>query len=122
MKKNGFISISVLYSFFIVFILLTTIILTSYTKNNLLIGRTVLDIKESFINKKNDTTKIYYLIFNEDDNNYEYSNEINENYIYNATKSYCKNGSKIINLNNNYVIDGNGIDICYVYFDPIERG
>ena len=54
MKKNGFISISVIYSFFLIFMLLLVLIISSYVNNRYSLDIYKNDIKE-FINNK------YYL-------------------------------------------------------------
>ena len=44
-KKNGFIAISIIFSFFIVFLLILTINLTSYAQNRILMNQIKKDIK-----------------------------------------------------------------------------
>lgn len=65
-KKNGFISISVVYAFFVVFLLVLMTIITEYANNRLLMK----SVKDDIINELNDrTTKFLstYLIENMDE-------------------------------------------------------
>ncbi len=52
MKKNGFISMGLIYTFFLIFLTFLTFMITNYKNNNHLLDEYKIRIKESFINTK----------------------------------------------------------------------
>lgn len=48
-KKKGFIAISIIFSFFIVFLMLLTLNLTTYAQNRILMNQVKEDIKKELI-------------------------------------------------------------------------
>lgn len=48
-NKKGFIAISVIFSFFIVFLMLITLNLTSYAQNRILMNQIKIDIKNELV-------------------------------------------------------------------------
>ena len=50
MKKNGFISVAIIYSFFLIFLSFMTFLLNSYRQNSDLIASYQKRIKENFLN------------------------------------------------------------------------
>ena len=101
-NKKGFIAVSIIFSFFIVFLLLLTINLTAYAQNRILLNqvkkdiksKTLLDYKMSLcsIEKEmidDDNSKILRLTVNNtetsDDDKYSYSLD---NITYNETNTF----------------------------------
>ena len=106
MKKNGFISISIIYSFFIIFMLTLVLIMTSYVNTRIRLNIYKKDIKKSYSVKetilydkiiglntstiyKDDTKNIGYRYIGTDPNNYiSFNNE-----IWRIVGAICKNTS-----------------------------
>lgn len=101
-NKRGFIAVSIIFSFFIVFLLLLTINLTAYAQNRILLNqvkkdiksKTLLDYKMSLCSIEKemidaDNSKILRLTVNNtetsDDDKYSYSLD---NIIYNDTNTF----------------------------------
>lgn len=100
-NKKGFIAVSIIFSFFIVFLLLLTINLTAYAQNRILLNQVKKDIKSKTlldyqmslcsIEKEifDDNTKIMRLTVNNtetsDDDKYSYSLD---NITYNETNTF----------------------------------
>ena len=103
-RKNGFISISMIYSFFIIFLLLLSLIMTSYVNTRIRLNIYKKDIKKSYSIKetvlydkiiglnsstiyKDDTKNIGYRYIGTDPNNYiSFNNE-----IWRIVGAICKN-------------------------------
>ncbi len=128
MNKKGFISTSLVYSMFIVFILLTTLILALYTNNRNLLSKEKEEIKNVLNNKISlnvyDTIIInelsftiiensseVVLVFNDlineplDSWDFILSNEV-KNYDYLSYDEYVKHEKNILKLNQKYALKG----------------
>lgn len=88
-KKNGFISISIIYSFFIVFMLLLVLVMSTYVNN-----RTQSTIYKNDIKMKNTSTKKMQL------NDYIRANTNSGKGIYTVGQDYIYRGPSV----NNYVM------------------
>lgn len=101
-NKKGFIAVSIIFSFFIVFLLLLTINLTAYAQNRILLNQVKKDIKDKTLLKykmslcsiekemiDDNNTKIVRLTVNNtetsDDDKYSYSLD---NIIFNDTNTF----------------------------------
>lgn len=91
LNKKGVISISVIYSFFLIFCLLLVLILTTYTNNRINFKMLKNDIKERYISTvKSPTTTIGNIIdesfpsnktIDDESDTYYYNGDVNNNYI-----------------------------------------
>ena len=107
MKKNGFISTSLIYTFFIVFLLMMIFLLNSYSRVRFLLEEFKYDIKESFANESIADVNLYFVIYDSTTGGYEITNEMPSfGYSYDSEFSYCKNGSKITYINNHISVKG----------------
>ena len=117
MKKNGFVSTALIYTFFIIFLTLMVYLLNSYANKRILLNSYKEDIKKSFVKENKDVT-LYYMVWNRETLNYEINNTIPTlGYVYNSDLSYCSNGSIINYLDGNFTIDNTKEDMCFLYFD-----
>ena len=117
MKKNGFVSTSLIYTFFIIFLSMMVFLLNSYSRTRYLMDEIKHDIKSNFASLKNGDVNIYFMVYDNITKEYELnSNMPLAGYNYNPDFSYCKNGSTINFVNGNIVVEGIGKDACYAYF------
>lgn len=121
MKKNGFVSTSLIYTFFVIFLMLMIFLLNSYSSNRFLLENIKYDIKNSFAYLNSADINLYVYVWDKTTHEYElkenmpvFGFEMNENV------SYCKNGSTINYVNGNLVINASRKDSCYAYFDEVE--
>ena len=63
MKRNGFVSTALIYTFFIIFLTLMVYLLSSYANKRILLNSYKEDIKKSFINENIDVT-LFYMVWN----------------------------------------------------------
>lgn len=122
MKKNGFISTSLIYTFFILFLLLMLFLLNSYSSNRFLLDRYKYDIKNTFAEESGADINVYFLVYNDFSQDYELEDNMPAyGYNYESDYSYCKNGAAISYENDNVVVAAKRKDFCYAYFTPIDR-
>ena len=121
MKRNGFVSTALIYTFFIIFLTLMVYLLSSYASKRTLLNSYREDIKKSFVKENKDVT-LYYMVWNRETLSYELNNTIPTlGYIYNSNLSNCSNGSIINYLDGNFNIDNTKEDICFLYFDLEDK-
>ena len=121
MKKNGFVSTALIYTFFIIFLTLMVYLLNSYANKRILLNSYKEDIKKSFINENIDVT-LFYMVWNNETLTYEINNTMPTlGYIYNGDLSNCNNGSIINYLDGNFTIDNTKEDMCFLYFDLADK-
>ncbi len=121
MKKNGFISTTLIYTFFIIFLTLMLFLLNSYSRNRYLLSTYTYDIKNSFNNNSNKDLNIILRVWNENNKEYELVEELEDiEYVLEEDISYCKNGSEIQYINKELKINTDKKDTCYIYFKPKE--
>lgn len=122
--KKGFISISVVYTFLILFIFLMLAILASYMSRETLLSRLISQAKEVIhggISEEdvdpNIVVKVYVDgVYSKLFPSYDY-------YSYNATTSYCTNGARLAFSYNDWsatIENINGRSTCVVNFDSGE--
>lgn len=126
MKKNGFVSTTLIYTFFIIFLTLMIFLLNSYSRNRYLLSTYKYDIKKSFAenngaNSKSDL-EVYFMVWNKESLEYELANDLPEGYTLEKELSSCKNGSTIDFVDNKVAITSQGKDTCYLYFKPLDEG
>lgn len=122
MKKNGFISTSLIYTFFILFLLLMIFLLNSYSSIRFLLERYKYDIKDSFAEASLADINLFLMVWNENTQEYEINDEIPVfGYYYEPNYSYCKNGSTISYVNGSVSITASRRDTCYAYFRAAEK-
>ena len=125
MNKKGFLSTSMVYSFFLVFLLMLLFIVASMINNRILVSRIVLDIKEdiygndiaSFIKDNASDTE---LIYKEEIDSYRYVGANPNNYVcFGSNISPCPSDNlyRIIGIINNQVkiIKVNSINVTTNY-------
>ena len=121
MKRNGFVSTALIYTFFIIFLTLMVYLLSSYANKRILLNSYKEDIKKSFINENIDVT-LFYMVWNNETLTYEINNTMPTlGYIYNGDLSNCNNGSIINYLDGNFTIDNTKEDMCFLYFDSEDK-
>jgi len=122
MKKNGFISTSLIYTFFIVFLLLMVYLLNSYSRVRFLLEEYRYDIKNSFAEVSGADINLYFMAWDETTKEYELTDEMPSfGYVYEPNFSYCKNGSTMSYANGNISVTANRKDSCYAYFKEAEK-
>ncbi|MBE6156994.1 MAG: hypothetical protein E7161_04565 [Firmicutes bacterium] len=122
MKKNGFISTSLIYTFFILVLLLMLFLLNSYSSVRFLMEQYKYDIKNSFAAESVADINLYFMVWDESSNEYELQKEMPEiGYNFEEDYSYCKNGSRISYSNGNISVAASRSDSCYAYFTAAEK-
>ena len=125
MKKNGFISTSLIYTFFVLFLLLMLFLINSYSSKRFLLDRYKYDVKNKMLEDSAADINIYFMVYDEDSKEYELRYEIpekSEGYHFDIELSYCKKTPK---SNIGYYLTENEIkvsgikqkDFCYIYFN-----
>ena len=121
MKKNGFVSTSIIYTFFVIFLLLMMFLLNNYSRIRFLLDEYKYDIKNSFALESLADINLFFMVYNEMHGDYELVDNLPLiGYTYNEEFSYCKNGSEIIYNNGNISIASSRRDSCYAYFTKNE--
>lgn len=100
-KKNGFISMSLVYSFFVVFIAISISLLSVYTTNLSLVRNINREIKDDLITRGNDSLIVFYNLI--PDGSFEQMTSVNMGGTWSesntgsdtwtTTKCYCSYGS-----------------------------
>lgn len=117
MKKNGFISTSLIYTFFILFLLLMLFLLNSYSRNRFLLEQYKSEIKESLFELSRADINLFVMIWNKNTHDYELRSNIPLfGYEYEEEFSYCKNNSILEFRDGAIRLTAEGKDICYAYF------
>lgn len=122
MKKNGFISTTLIYTFFIIFLLLMILVLNSYSSKRFLLEKYIFDIRSSFIEKAGADIDLYIMVFDISSQEYEIKKDVPLfGYKFNSTLSFCKNNSNISFENDKVIVKAKKKDICYAYFDEMNQ-
>lgn len=127
MKKNGFVSTSLIYTFFVIFLLLMVFLLHSYSRIRFLLEDYRYDIKDSFASADGADINLYIMVWNRVTQEYELTDTLPP-YGYKFIDgsegkigSYCKNGSTITYQNGNVSVSANRKDYCYAYFEEVDK-
>lgn len=122
MKKKGFVSTSLIYTFFIIFLLLMLFLLNSYSRIRFLLEDYKIDIKESFAELNSADINLYFYVWDNKTQEYELVNSMPTfGYSFESEFSYCKNGSTIVYQNGNISVTAKRKDSCYAYFKEMEK-
>ncbi len=127
MKKNGFISTTLIYTFFIIFLLLMLFLLNSYSRVRYLLGEIKYDIKNNFSEITMADINLNIFIWNSRSGDFELTKDVPvSGYLFEQTYSYCRNGGKVDGAqvsfeNGDVVISSKGRDFCYAYFSEAAR-
>lgn len=122
MKKNGFVSTSIIYTFFVIFLILMLFLLNSYSRVRFLLEDYKYDIKNNFAHLSTADVNLYFLTWDVNRQEYEYVDEMPTfGYEYESEFSYCKNGSNIAYQNGNVSVTVNKKDTCYAYFKEKDK-
>lgn len=122
MNKKGFISTSLIYTFFIVFLSLMLFLLNSYSRIRFLLEEYRYDIKNSFAEEAGADINLYFMVWDSKTGEYEVRSEMPPfGYAYEQEFSYCKNGSTIANINDSISITATKKDYCYAYYREMEK-
>ena len=117
MKKNGFVSTTLIYTFFILFLVLMVFLLNNYSSTRFLVDKYRYDIEEELYELSNADINLYVFIWDNTDKEYKYVDDIpSSGYNFESNKSYCKNSSTIDYSNGEIAISAKHRDFCYVYF------
>ncbi len=123
MKKNGFISTTLIYTFFVVFLLLMVFLLNNYSRTRFLLDEYRYDIKNSFKDNNASDVGVFIKVLNGED--YEERGEVpGLGYYLDEEASYCspegENAGTIAYKNGNLIIDAKGKTTCYAYFKKYD--
>lgn len=119
MKKNGFVSTTLIYTFFILFLALMIFLLGSYSHNRHLLTSYKNDIKLSFSERSGQDINAYFMIYNEKTEGYDLKKNVpSDDYIFVENMSSCNNGATITYENGKYKISAAKTDDCYLFFKP----
>ena len=122
MKKNGFISTSIIYTFFVIFLLLMIFLLNSYSRTRYLLEEFKYEIKSSFSEIGGADINLYFMVWNQETNEYEINDSMPYfGYEYESNFSYCKNGSSLDYNGGNISITASRKDSCYAYFKEADK-
>ena len=122
MKKNGFVSTTVIYTFFIIFLMLMLFLLNSYTRVRFLLEEFKRDIKEDIANESLADINLYIMVWDPVTNEYKIKESVPTiGYVYEPKFSYCKNSSSLSYINGNISVTAQRRDSCYVYFKEAEQ-
>lgn len=125
MNKKGFISTALIYTFFIIFMILMVFLISNYSSTKFLTDKYHYDIQEELYELSNMDINLNVYVWNNTSKEYDYVDEIPTNRNYNSQASYCKNGSKIELTNEiengvsvpKISISATAKDYCYIYFE-----
>ena len=118
MKKNGFISTSLIYTFFIIFLTLLVFVISSYSKTRFLLNEYKDKIKEEFSDINTLDVNLYFKVWNEETKEYEIEyNMPKEGYVFDNNLSYCEKGSTLSMEDGRVIVDTIKKDRCYAYFN-----
>ncbi len=118
MKKNGFVSTTLIYTFFIIFLALMIFLINSYSKNRFMLNEYKDKIKDSYFTSDNLDLNLYFMVYNEVTKEYELEyNMPKQGYVYKEDYSYCKNGSQIVMEDGKIKVKTSKKDSCYAYFE-----
>ena len=119
MKKNGFVSTTLIYTFFIIFLALMIFLLGSYSHNRHLLSTYKSDIKLSFAERSGQDINIYFMVYNDRTEGYDLKeNAPSGDYGVVESISSCNNGATITFENGKYKISATKTDDCYIFFKP----
>ena len=122
MKKNGFVSTSLIYTFFVVFLLLMLFLLNSYSRIRFLLEDYKYDIKNSFLDMDGADINLIIKVWNNTTNEYETVDEMPLfGYTFESEFSYCRNGSILTYENGNISVTATRRDFCYAYFKEAPK-
>ena len=120
MKKNGFVSTTLIYTFFILFLALMIFLLGSYSHNRHILNSYKTDIKVSLLENSGQDIKVYFMVYNEVTEGYDLKKSVpnKDEYALVENMSNCNNGSTITFENGKYKIAAAKTDDCYLFFKP----
>ncbi len=122
MKKNGFISTTLIYTFFIIFLSMMVFLLSSYSKDRNLLSEFKNDIKNSFAEASRADLNLYIYVWNAQTEEFEMRESVpSQGYFFEPAYSYCQKGSTISYNNGNLSINATQKDSCYAYFRAGEK-
>ncbi len=122
MKKNGFVSTTLIYTFFVIFLLLMVFLLNSYSSVRFMLDSIKYDLKDGFAYENSADLNLYTYVWDNNTKEYELASEIPSfGYVLNEEVSYCKNGSTLTYSNGELVLSSTRKDSCYAYFDETEK-
>lgn len=121
-EKKGFVSTSLIYTFFIIFLLLMLFLLNSYSRIRFLLEDYKYDIKESFALEDLADINLYFYVWDNNSQEYEVVSSMPTfGYSFESEFSYCKNGSKITYQGGSISVTATRKDTCYAYFKEMNK-
>ncbi len=115
MNKKGFISTALIYTFFILFLVLMVFLLNNYSSTRFIVDRYRYDIEEELYELSNADINLYIFKWNNNEKDYKYVDDVPES-GFEENKSYCRNNSVITYNNGEVIISAKRKDFCYLYF------
>ena len=116
MNKKGFISTALIYTFFILFLVLMVFLLNNYSSTRYIVDRYRYDIEEELYELSNADINVYTYVWSNRDKEYKYVDKILKG-GYQENISYCKNKSTIEFNDGEVTIGAKGREFCYLYFE-----
>lgn len=122
-NKNGFISTSLVYTFFIIFLMLMIFLINSYSRVRFLLDEYKNDIKNTFAEASSADINVHIMIWDSKTEEYELMENLPSfGYVFQKSPvSYCKNGASISYVNGSISVSSVGKDTCYAYFREAEK-
>lgn len=127
MNNKGFVSSALIYTFFILFLILMVFLLNDYSSTRYMVDRYRYDIKQELYEMTNKDLNLYIMVKEKNASDYKYVKELDstKNYNFIVNESFCKDSinskdkstkSSVNYVDNNIVITSTGIAFCYAYF------
>ena len=114
-KKNGFVSSSIIYAFFIVFLLLLVYLLSNYSNIRFLLDRINYGIRNGAMNQAVGDINMYIYIWDEEEETYNLKNNVSP-IGYDIVESSCTNDATVGFKDGKIVVKATKKTVCNVYF------
>lgn len=120
MNKKGFVSTALIYTFFILFLILMLLLLGKYSRTRFLLERYKSQIKEDMFRLNSGDINLYFMVFDEENNTWTIEKQIpRTGYVYESGR--CKNNSPIEVDNNTITVNASGKDTCIIQFKKAQK-
>ena len=115
-KKNGFVSTSLIYTFFILFLLLMIFLMNNYTSMRYIVEQYRINFRNDLKELSSADINLYFEVWDDVVQEYKISNEFPGSEYEFEDISFCINGSLLSYDDGHINIAAKGKDYCYVYF------
>lgn len=120
MNNKGFVSTALIYTFFILFLILMLLLLGKYSRTRFLLERYKNQIKEDMYELNNGDINVYFMVWDDNNNNWTIEKEI-PRIGYSYEGGQCDNGSTIQYEDGFITVDAQTKDTCFVYFKSLGQ-